>query len=120
MVTLKYRNQLICCINMIYDRFLYIDQGACMSEQGKVSKTKHKSTSRKPVPSMPWDGIDDKMVRQKAYNLQVPASLYEKMVFISQNSPGGMSVRVQILTALEPFVAAKLKELIRSPFFRSS
>lgn len=83
-----------------------------MSEQVKVKKSKsEKNQSVSPNPLMPWDGMDDDAMRLKAYNLQLPASLYEKMRYINENAPGGMSMRIQILNALVPFVDGKLQEL---------
>lgn len=68
------------------------------------------SSKPKSKTSKPWKGIDDAIDKPKGYALSLPASLHAKMTYISSMEPGGMSIRAQIITALEPFVDEKLKQ----------
>ena len=58
---------------------------------------------------LPWHHIDDSVSRPRPFNLQLPASIHAKMRYVDSMEPGGLSMRQQILVALDPFLEAKLK-----------
>ena len=57
----------------------------------------------------PWEAVDTK-ARGVQYNMNYPADLYAKMVFLRDNEPGGVSIRGLTLEALAIHVEQKLEK----------
>lgn len=62
--------------------------------------------------AMPWDGIDDKVMKTQGYTVNFPPSIHAKLKFLGENEPGGPSIRQMVLEALEPYIAERLKKHI--------
>ena len=81
----------------------FIDNAAVTSPE--TPKAEEGSGDKK----YPWDGIDDAVVKSKNYNVVMPATVHEKLKFLSQRMPGGPSIRTQMLEALDAYFEKHLQ-----------
>lgn len=58
----------------------------------------------------PWQGLDNK--KTKAFNLRLPLDVYAKLQYLGENLPR-TSMNNICLDALEPYIEAKLAELLQ-------
>lgn len=62
--------------------------------------------------AMPWDVIDDKIMKTQGYTVNFPPSIHAKLKFLGQNEPGCPSNRQMVLEAMESYIAERLKKHI--------
>lgn len=84
----------------------FIEKAATTSSEG--SNAEEGGNAKK----YPWDGIDDDIVKARNYNVIMPATVHEKLKFLSQRMPGGPSIRTQVLEALDAYFEKHLQNYL--------